>query len=153
MTDFFEIVPTDMSHISEIAEIEKICFSDPWSYETLAAETKNDNAHFLTAFDGKKVLGYIGVGEVCGECYISNVAVLPEYRRKGIGRALISAAEDGAEKRGCDFITLEVRESNMSAISLYLKAGFRAVGIRKDYYSHPTENALIMTKYFQQKLD
>jgi ribosomal-protein-alanine N-acetyltransferase len=134
-------------HIAEIAQLEIVCFSYPWSEKSLSDELENENSHFLVAVSDV-VLGYIGVQEICGEAYITNIAVFGEYRKAGIGRALLRSACDGAKSRGCEFITLEVRESNTPAISLYQSEGFEMAGIRKNFYSSPTENGLIYTKYF-----
>ena len=136
-------------HISQIAMLEKQCFSQPWSENSLAEELKNDNSHFLVAVcDG--IAGYIGVQEICGEAYITNIAVFENHRKKGIGRALLQAACNGAESRGCEFITLEVRESNFSAISLYRSEEFEVAGVRKNFYSDPVENGIIYTKRFER---
>lgn len=134
-------------HIPRIAILEKECFSQPWSENALADELKNENSHFLVAVCDE-VAGYIGVQEICGEAYITNVAVFDKYRKLGIGRALIKAACDGAKKRNCEFITLEVRESNLPAIALYKSEGFEKAGVRKNFYSAPIENGVIYTKYF-----
>lgn len=134
-------------HIAQIAELEVQCFSQPWSANALAEELNNENSHFLVAL-ADEVAGYIGVQEICGEAYITNVAVFENYRKKGIGRELIRAACDGAKGRGCEFITLEVRQSNAAAIALYESEGFEVAGIRKNFYSNPTENGVIYTKYF-----
>ena len=144
-----EIILKRMSeeHITQIAEIEKECFSEPWSENSLREELKNDNSHFLVA-EADKVTGYIGVQEICGEAYITNVAVFKEFRKSGVGRALLKAACDGAKSRNCEFITLEVRESNLPAIALYESEGFEKAGTRKNFYSSPTENGIIYTKYF-----
>ena len=144
-----EIVPMNESHVLQIAEIEKICFSSPWPVEGIREELDNENSHFLTAVCDGKVLGYIGVQEICGEAYIANVAVHPEYRHFGVGERLISKAADGAKQRQCEFITLEVRKSNAPAIALYQKEGYNIAGERKNFYSDPVENGLIMTKYFK----
>ena len=144
-----EIVPMNESHVTQIAEIEKICFSAPWTVEGIREELGNENSHFIVAVCGEKVLGYIGVQEICGEAYIANIAVLPEYRRLGVGERLISEAADGAKLRQCEFITLEVRKSNEPAIALYRKEGYNIAGERKNFYSDPVENGLIMTKYFK----
>ena len=141
-----EIVPMKDEHIEEIAEIEKLSFSVPWSENGLRAELTNETAHFLSAVSEKKVLGYIGVHEICGEAYITNVAVLPSYRRLGIGETLIDAATHAAKERNCEFISLEVRISNIPAIELYKKEGYNIVGQRKNFYSNPTEDAYIMTR-------
>ncbi len=144
----FNVINMEERHISALAQLERECFSQPWSEASLSDEMKNEGSHFLVAEAGE-TLGYIGVQEICGEAYITNVAVFEKYRKYGIGRALIKAACDGAENRNCEFITLEVRESNLPAISLYISEGFEKVGIRKNFYSSPTENGVIYTKYFK----
>lgn len=134
-------------HLQEVAELERICFSQPWSYQSLKEELDNDTAHFFVALnENKKVIGYIGVFVVLESCFVSNVAVLPEYRRRGVGRALLRIATLTADAMGTDFISLEVRESNYGAISLYRSLGFEEMGLRKNFYRNPTEHALIMTK-------
>lgn len=145
-----ELVSMCENHIDEIAELEKLCFSSPWTKENLAEELENENSHFLAAVsDDNKVLGYIGVQEVCGEAYITNVAVHPEYRRMGLGESLLSRAGEDAKARNCQFISLEVRKSNTSAIELYRKQGYNVAGERKNFYSNPSEDGLIMTKSFK----
>ena len=144
----FEIVEMKSEHIPEIARLEIVCFSQPWSENALAEELKNENSHFLAAVSDR-LLGYIGVQEICGEAYITNVAVFAEYRKSGIGRALLKAAYSGAQMRNCEFITLEVRESNLAAIALYESEGFEKAGIRKNFYSLPAENGVIYTKFFK----
>lgn len=142
------ITAMDKSHITEIARIERECFSLPWSENSLEQELENENAHFLTALLGDAVVGYIGVIEICGEADITNVATDTRYRRFGIGEKLLKSAEKGATERKCESITLEVRISNAAAISLYEKSGYEKVGVRKGFYEKPTEDALLMTKYF-----
>lgn len=143
------IEPMQEKHIREIAELERVSFSVPWSEDGLRSELTNETAHFLVASAENKVLGYIGFHEICGEAYITNVAVFPEYRRLGIGETLIDAATHGAKQRNCDFISLEVRISNIPAIELYKKEGYNIVGQRKNFYSNPTEDAYIMTRYLK----
>lgn len=143
----FTLTKMSTEHIGQIAVLEKECFSEPWSENALAEELENENSHFLVAVSDE-VMGYIGVQEICGEAYITNVAVFGKYRKLGIGRALLRAACDGAKNRSCEFITLEVRESNVPAISLYESEGFEKAGVRKNFYSSPTENGVIFTKYF-----
>ena len=143
----YTIIPMNKSHISAVANIEKVCFASPWTEEGIAEELKNPLAHFLVAV-GEEVMGYIGVHEICGEGSITNVAVMPNFRCKGIGKALVSAAIKGAKERNCEFITLEVRKSNFPAISLYSSLGFEQVGLRKNFYSSPNEDAVLMTKTF-----
>ena len=145
-----KIEPMQSAHIASVAELERVSFSVPWSENGLREELRNENAHFLVALSGDKLLGYMGVHEICGEAYITNVAVFPEYRRLGIGETLIDAATHGAESRGCEFITLEVRVSNTPAIELYKKEGYNVVGQRKNFYSNPTEDAFIMTRYLKE---
>lgn len=140
-----KIMPMKEEHVAAIAELEKLCFSAPWTEEGIAEELENENAHFLCAESGEKILGYIGVHEVCGEAYIDNVAVHPDYRRFGLGEKLLQAAQENAFGRGCDFISLEVRKSNVGAISLYKKLGYQTVGERKNFYTDPAEDAVIMT--------
>ncbi len=144
------IKPMNENHVKAIAEIEKLSFSVPWSEDGIRSELQNDTAHFLVSYSNGKVIGYIGVHEICGEAYITNVAVLPDYRHLGIGEALITAATNGAKERNCDFISLEVRISNIPAIELYKKEGYNIVGERKNFYSNPTENAYIMTKHLKE---
>ena len=134
--------------IDGIAEIEKVCFSSPWTREGIAQELSNPYSHFLTAVTDTVIAGYIGVQEICGEAYITNVAVLPSYRGNGIAKALLNGAISGAKSRNCEFITLEVRESNAPAIALYESLGFETVGKRKNFYSNPTEDAILYTLFF-----
>lgn len=134
--------------IDGIAEIEKVCFSSPWTREGIAQELSNPSSHFLTAVTDTVIAGYIGVQEICGEAYITNVAVLPSYRRNGIAKALLNGVISGAKSRNCEFITLEVRGSNAPAISLYESLGFEIVGKRKNFYSNPTEDAILYTLFF-----
>ena len=143
----FTVEKMAAEHISEIAVLEKECFSLPWSENSLFEELSNENSHFLVALDGG-VVGYIGVQEICGEAYITNIAVFARFRGRGIGRALLKAACTAAEERECEFITLEVRESNSAAISLYESEGFERAGVRKNFYSAPVENGIIYTKFF-----
>lgn len=133
-------------HLDGVVEIEKNCFSNPWSRADLQAQLGLDTSHFAVALVGEKVVGYMGLQIFCGEGYVTNVAVLPEYRRQGIARRLI----DRQLENEMSFISLEVRKSNAPAISLYEKVGFENVGTRPKFYSNPTEDAVIMTKYFDK---
>ncbi len=148
----FKITEMTAKHIPQIALLEKECFSQPWSENALLQELENKGSHFLVAETDSDVAGYIGVQEICGEAYITNVAVFSEFRKNGIGKALIDAACKGAFQRYCEFITLEVRQSNQGAISLYEASDFEKVGIRKNFYSHPTEDAVLYTKYFTKEV-
>jgi len=131
-------------YLDDVCEIEKICFSNPWLKEDLKSQIDTDTSHFLVAEVDGKAVGYMGLQIFSGEGYVTNVAVLPEYRGQGIAQALISEQMEN----DMEFITLEVRESNIPAIHLYTKMGFKNVGIRPNFYSNPTENAVIMTKEF-----
>lgn len=131
-------------YVNDVFEIEKACFSNPWSREDIATQIDCPTSHFLVAVVSGKVAGYMGLQIFSGEGYVTNVAVLPQYRGQGIAKALVSKQFENE----MDFITLEVRESNTPAISLYEKTGFEKIGIRPNFYSNPTENAVIMTKYF-----
>ncbi|MBR4766838.1 MAG: ribosomal protein S18-alanine N-acetyltransferase [Clostridia bacterium] len=147
----FEIVPLQICHIDAVYELEKECFNNPWSREDLAAQPSNENAHFLAAVSGDEVLGYIGIYEFFESCEIANLAVKKEFRRCGIAKVLINAASENAQKRGCEFITLEVRPSNEPALNLYYSLGFEKAGMRKNFYTSPAEDALILTKTFKEK--
>ena len=144
----FEIENMAFSHIDGIVKIEKNCFSSPWTYDGIKEELENENSHFLVAVSDNETIGYIGVQEICGEGYITNIGVLPSFRRNGIGEALLTKAIEGSRERKCEFISLEVRESNGPAISLYEKLGFKKCGKRKNFYSNPTEDGLIYTLKF-----
>ena len=146
-----EISPMNEEDIAEIAEIEKECFSTPWSEDALRSELSNDGAVFLKAVTDGEISGYIGMHTVLDECYIANIAVKNKFRRRGIGETILHSAEKEALSKGCSFISLEVRVSNAPAISLYEKHGYIAQGQRKNFYSSPIENALIMTKTFSEE--
>ncbi len=144
------IIPMNTAHIPALTQMEKCCFSTPWSENSLWEELQNPLAHFLVAMVGGSTVGYIGTQEVAGECYITNIAVLPEQRRQGIAQALLASAIHGAQERSCEFITLEVRAGNTAAILLYEKNGFVTAGRRKEFYRHPDEDAFIMTRTFTE---
>lgn len=137
------------SDIKEIAELEKECFATPWSETSLREELTNETARFYVLRDNEKLLGYIGSNNICNEVYITNVAVNSECRGKGYGKKLVNHLLKQSELEKAFFITLEVRESNENAIALYEKCGFKKIGERKNFYSKPTENALIYTYYIE----
>lgn len=140
------IRPFEKKYLDDVYEMEKICFSNPWSKEDLERQIDTQTSHFLVAEMDGKAVGYMGLQIFAGEGYVTNVAVLPEYRGQGIAKALIAEQM----KNDMEFITLEVRESNTPAIHLYKKSGFEKVGMRPDFYADPTENAVIMTKYMNK---
>ncbi len=145
-----ELIKLTEVHVPQMAEIEKICFSLPWSEDMIKSELNNPSCLYLAAVDGDVLAGYIGVQTVLDEGYINNVAVRPEYRRRGIAAALISLLNEQAKAIGLAFMTLEVRESNAPAIALYEKLGFTTVGRRKNYYEKPREDAILMTIFFKK---
>mgnify|MGYP001772067600 CR=1 FL=1 len=143
------IVPMNGDHLDEVAELERICFSTPWSRNMLAEELDNLLSAFLVALDDEdKVVGYAGLQVVLDEGYITNVAVRPDCRRQGVASPLLEVFMNFAKGNRLAFLTLEVRASNYDAIALYGSRGFRSVGRRKNYYEHPKEDAVIMTKEF-----
>ena len=135
-----------MEEISTIAELEKICFSDPWSAESISSELDNRLSYWLVAEESGKVVGYVGSQSVLDSADMMNIAVAPEYRRLGIGNALIEALVTYLRNKSIRFLLLEVRVSNTSAIELYRKLGFQQVGKRPRYYHNPREDALILRK-------
>lgn len=144
----FEIKSMSEHHLEKVSRLEKICFSVPWSKVSLKEEIDNGNANFLVAVDkNEKVLGYVGLKFVLDEGYITNVAVFPQYRCNGIAKKLLETLVDFAQDKNLKFISLEVRKSNISAIYLYKNLEFLAVGVRKNFYSCPKEDAVIMTRY------
>ncbi|MBS6207783.1 MAG: ribosomal protein S18-alanine N-acetyltransferase [Firmicutes bacterium] len=128
-----------------IAELEKVCFSQPWSYESIYHDVaENKLSFYLAAETEGKVIGYAGIWNIAGEGHITNVAVSPEYRRKGVGDALMEVMLKVTEESGVLSHTLEVRKSNAGALRLYEKHGFKIAGERKGYYEDNGEDALIM---------
>ena len=136
-------------HVAQVAELEKLCFSDPWSEKSVASELNNQLALWLVADDNGRVAGYIGSQTVMGESDMMNVAVHPDYRKQGVATALIVALVEELRKQGSHCLTLEVRASNESAIRLYRKLDFQQVGCRKNYYRNPKEDALILRKEWE----
>ena len=129
-----------------IAEIERRCFSTPWTKEQI--ENSEDTTVFFLAKDGEKVVGYGGMYTVLDEGYVTNIGVLPEYRRRGIGSKIVNELINFSIEKSLDFISLEVRVSNQAAIELYKSFDFKEVGKRKNFYRNPAEDAFIMTRYF-----
>lgn len=134
--------------IIQVSSIENASFPDPWSENAFYEELTNETAVFLTAVCDGFVCGYIGFHYALDEGYIALVAVHPDYRKKGIGQALIFEAEKRAKELNLSFLSLEVRVSNLPAQRLYLSCGFKNIGVRPNFYENPRESAYIMTKYF-----
>lgn len=149
------IVPMTHEHLDEVAALERVCFADPWSRNMLAEELDNAMSAYLVALDTEdgSVVGYAGLMVVVDEGYITNVAVRPESRRAGVAGALLDVFVNFAEGNRLAFLTLEVRASNYGAIALYGSRGFRGVGRRTNYYEHPKEDAIIMTREFGDEDD
>ena len=144
------IVPMTADHLDALEQLERTCFSRPWSRKMLAEELDNQCAAFLVAEDAAtgEVIGYAGLLVAADEGYITNVAVFPEQRRRGIAGQLLQVFLNFAEANRLAFLTPEVRPPNAAAIALYQGFGFQEAGRRKNYYDHPKEDAIIMTKEF-----
>ncbi len=134
--------------VSSIAQLEKECFIDPWSENSIASELSNQLSSWFVAEDDGNILGYVGSQSVLDGADMMNIAVSARARRRGIAVALIKALIEELKTRGVKFLMLEVRQSNAPAIALYEKMGFYQVGIRRNYYRNPKENALILRKEF-----
>ncbi|MCR5207003.1 MAG: ribosomal protein S18-alanine N-acetyltransferase [Eubacterium sp.] len=132
--------------VNTILKIENACFSNPWSEGSIRESFENPDSRFYLAFCEGEPAGYLGVQVFSGEGNMLNVATLPEFRRQGVAKALINKALENE----MEFLTLEVRESNEAAIALYTSLGFVKVGARPDYYSNPTETAILMTKTIKE---
>ena len=146
----FEILPMTEADVPQVAELENACFSDPWPEAAFLPELQNELSVWLVAeYDGK-VAGYIGSQIVPDEADMMNLAVAPEFRRQGLGRKLALALFDALRAHSVVSLTLEVRDSNEPAIRLYESLGFRQVGLRKRYYFHPTEDARILKKEWNE---
>ncbi len=141
-----ELMYMNRSHVKAVAELEKICFSDPWSENSVASELDNPLSCWLICMDGETLAGYIGSQTVMQEADMMNIAVKPEYRRQGVAQQLVDGLVSELKKRGANCLTLEVRASNEPAKALYEKLGFSKAGLRPRYYQHPREDALILRK-------
>jgi ribosomal-protein-alanine N-acetyltransferase len=141
-----KIIKMEHVHVAQVAALEAVCFRDPWSENSVASELSNPLSHWLVAVEDDAVLGYIGSQTVLDESDMMNVAVSPAHRRKGIAEALVLALADALREKGSAKLTLEVRASNAPAITLYEKLDFKPIGLRKNYYRNPKEDALILQK-------
>ena len=138
-----EIVKMKECHVSAVAELEKQFFSAPWVEASVRSELTNKLALWLVALEGETVVGYVGSQTVLQEADMMNIAVAESHRRRGIARMLV---EELIRQLDAYQLTLEVRASNAPAIALYEKLGFTPVGLRKNYYHKPKEDALILRK-------
>ena len=148
--DELKIVSMEARHLNALDQLEQACFAAPWTRAGLAAELCNPGAVFAVAELSGEVAGYAGMNCVLDECYVDNVAVFPQYRRRGVARALMQRLITAARERSAAFVTLEARTSNTGAILLYESLGFREAGRRPGFYSNPKEDALILTKYLNE---
>ncbi|MBQ8859751.1 MAG: ribosomal protein S18-alanine N-acetyltransferase [Ruminococcus sp.] len=138
------------SHLNEVVKIEEKSFTNPWSRESFYEELLKPLSFKFVALENGKVVGFAVLDTVLDEGNLLDIAVDESYRRNGVGRILMNALFEVAKEKSLSFITLEVRESSSPAIALYEAFGFERVGMRKNYYSKPNENALLMTKYFEK---
>ena len=144
-----EIINMNESHVAAVAELEKLCFSAPWSENSVRSELTNPLSLWLVAVEDDRVLGYIGSQTVLDEADMMNVAVSPEARQKGVGQALVTSLAERLKAKAVRCLTLEVRASNVPAKALYQKLGFVQVGRRPNYYRNPREDALILRKEWE----
>ena len=148
-SEMIDILLMTEDHVPSVAALEAVCFADPWSEKSVASELSNPLSFWLVAVAGDVVAGYVGSQTVMGETDMMNVAVHPDYRRRGIAKTLIEALIQGLKERESHCLTLEVRASNEPAISLYTELGFLEAGRRKNYYRNPKEDALILRKEWE----
>lgn len=137
--------------IDSVWEIERLSFSVPWSRESFLSELENDYAIYFVYEEDAKVWGFAGMHHIVDEGHITNIAVHPQKRRQGIGKALLDALICYAKENGIIGLTLEVRSRNIAAISLYKSFGFKEMGLRKNYYTNPSDDAVIMWLFFSSQ--
>lgn len=148
----YRLVPMDRELVPQIAQLERQCFSMPWTEQMLYDELDSLNSSCIVAVDGeRKVLGYASLTVAADEGYINNIAVRRQLRRQGLGSDLLGVFVRFAQAQKLAFLTLEVRDTNLAARSLYRKFGFQEVGRRKNYYDKPEEDAILMTRFFQKE--
>lgn len=141
-----EIIQMDEAWTGRVAELEKVCFSTPWSEQSIAQELHNPLSLWLLAVEGESLAGYVGSQTVMGETDMMNLAVAPQRRRQGIGRRLVEELTARLARMGSRSLTLEVRASNAPARALYEAMGFAQTGLRRGYYRSPREDGLILRK-------
>ena len=138
------IRPMKRADVPEIYRIECVCFRSPWSKMSLYGELRNDVAHYFVLTEGGKIAGYGGMWVVLDEAHVTNIVVLPEYRRRGYARRLMLQLMARALERGASAMTLEVRENNLGAQQMYGQLGFSQNGYRPRYYEDTGEGALLL---------
>ena len=144
-----KIIPMNKDHVAQVAALEKLCFCAPWSENSVASELSDRLCLWLVAEEDGVVCGYVGSQTVLDETDMMNIAVRPDCRRRGIAAALIGELVSQLKERGSHILRLEVRQSNGPAIALYETMGFTQLGLRKNYYRNPRENALILGKEWE----
>lgn len=145
----YKIVPMTKDHVDGIKAIDDLCFESPWSLKSFESELTNPLAVYFVAIKDDKVIGYAGYWWIFDEGQITNIAVHPDFRQKGIASALMDEMVKKCSVTDVYTLTLEVRVSNSSAIALYEKYGFEKVGLRPKYYGNK-EDAVLMTKEIEQ---
>ena len=146
MENSINIIPYKPEFCADVARLEAECFSEPWSEKAIDESFRFGTVFFLAETKGE-IIGYVGIKPILDEGYITNVAVSKSYRRRGAARLLMKAVSDFAKAQGLASVSLEVRVSNVPAIALYESFGYKTVGKRKNFYSHPTEDGVLMTLY------
>ncbi|MCL2199129.1 MAG: ribosomal protein S18-alanine N-acetyltransferase [Defluviitaleaceae bacterium] len=144
----YDIIKGNYRHAEQMHAIESESFAVPWSVMSIEMELMQEHTLCFVAVEESTVIGHIYMRHIINEGHIVNLAVKKSHRRQGIAYALVAALSDVAQQMEMIGLTLEVRESNIAAITLYKKHGFAAEGIRKNYYVNPTENGIIMWKYY-----
>jgi len=143
----------EVRDIDDVWALEKLCFSIPWAKNAFLIEiAENKCAKYFVAVCKDVVLGYGGMWLMLDEAHITNIAVHPSRRGKGIGGGIMKALINEAIKNGADKMTLEVRVTNKDALKLYTGMGFKGVGVRKGYYADTDEDALIMWKHIDEAM-
>ena len=145
-----DYVTMQAHHVPQVAQLERECFHDPWSENSIAAELKNPLSLWLVALDDQRVVGYVGSQSVMGEADMMNIAVSSQYRRMGIAQELVQRLVAALREKDVYSLTLEVRASNEPAKALYNKQGFLPVGRRPNYYRNPKEDAFILRKEWEK---
>lgn len=140
----------EKSDLRDVARLEQECFSQPWSESGIGRALDDGRFVFVVAKRGGELAGYAGMQYILDEGYVENIAVFESARREGVGRALLEALTAAAREKGLRFLTLEARESNGAAIALYAEGGFERVGVRRGFYDNPREDAVLMTRFFEQ---
>lgn len=145
-----KIIPMKEEHIDKVFDIEQNSFNTPWSKDSFKKEiNENSLAHYIVAENNNNIVGYGGMWVIVDEGHITNIAVHPDFRHKGIGKTIVSSLVKEAVNRKLTGLTLEVRKSNVEALNLYRKFGFAGEGIRIKYYHDTGEDAIIMWKYIK----